>query len=271
MDAAAHTERVPSLLFFFVYRMSMAMAVIPLLFAFIMQAFIARRNQDAAAKKGTPHEEGVFKSTRSLHDEGVYRFDRYHISTITETQDLDTVESRRKAIEAAVENIKRVEVSRAASSPDVTYAAPSPQKRDKPTRRSSIEMNSVSQSFQAIAEGAFFQEDLTGRSPQSPPSPPSRASTDYGPSQRNLSTSKAVKVGEKSASMMSFWSGGETAAAPEAAKDKSRVQLLNEMLEEALHQLALQKEACRDATERNDALRSRIEAQRLENARWRSA
>jgi hypothetical protein len=273
MDAAAHTERVPSMLFFFVYRMCMAMAVIPLLFAFIMQAFIARRNQDAASKKGTPQEEGVVKSKRGIRDEGVYRFDRYNISTLPD--DLDTVESRRKAIEAAVQNFKRPDSSTRSSQsagpvPVPDAALPSPPIKTKPSRRSSIDMSNVAQSFQAIAQGSFFGEDLQqntapatsvpAASDDNPLTPPKATKSNSSDRIRSQSaSSKAVKVGEKSASMMSFWSGGETALAPEALKDKNRVQLLSEMLDEALHQLALQKEACRDASERNDAARSRIE------------
>lgn len=277
MDAAAHTERVPSMLFFFVFRMCMAMAVIPLLFAFIMQAFIARRNQDAASKKGTPQEEKIYKPKRGIHDEGVYRYDRYHISTLPE--DLDTVESRRKAIEAAVENFKRTDSSSRsqfteAASPVVSspVSSPLPAKGAKPARRSSIDMSSVAQSFQAIAEGSFFAEDLqqnivstasptiTSDSTLAPsPTKPTKNPSSDQISTRSVSSAKAVKVGEKSVSMMSFWSGGETALAPEALKDKSRVQLLSEMLEEALHQLALQKEACKDATERNKAAKVRID------------
>eukprot|EP00602_Paraphysomonas_sp_CaronLab_P008688 CAMPEP_0185036272 /NCGR_PEP_ID=MMETSP1103-20130426/28990_1 /TAXON_ID=36769 /ORGANISM="Paraphysomonas bandaiensis, Strain Caron Lab Isolate" /LENGTH=1059 /DNA_ID=CAMNT_0027573757 /DNA_START=43 /DNA_END=3225 /DNA_ORIENTATION=- len=276
MDAAAHTERVPSMLFFFTYRMVMAMIVIPLLFAFIMQAFISRRNQDEEAKKQALLAAGggsdVLKGRRQVGDEGVYQFNKQKIFELTE--DLDTIESRGKAIDAAVDNIRRnmaaaeKRIRRDSSDdehPDIVSPTElpspallstksntepnaennSPGKKKRPTRRSSLDLASVSQCFQAIADGGFFQEDLAKPEVLRSPSPPPAAAS-----------TAAVKVGEKSTSMMSFWSGGETALAPQAIKDKRRVELLTQMLEDALHQLALQKEACRDAQESLDSAKS---------------
>ena len=50
MGAAAQTDPVLSLLFFYTYRLTMTLAVFPLLFAFIIQAFITRRDLDAQGK-----------------------------------------------------------------------------------------------------------------------------------------------------------------------------------------------------------------------------
>ena len=50
MGAAAQTDPVLSLLFFYTYRLTMTLAVFPLLFAFIIQAFITRRDLDDEGK-----------------------------------------------------------------------------------------------------------------------------------------------------------------------------------------------------------------------------
>lgn len=64
MGAAAQTDPVLSLLFFYTYRLTMTLAVFPLLFAFIIQAFITKRDLESQSKKDTT------SATRTGGDDG---------------------------------------------------------------------------------------------------------------------------------------------------------------------------------------------------------
>ena len=50
MDAAACTERIPSLLYFYSFRLLMTLVVIPIMFAFIIQSFICKRDHEEASR-----------------------------------------------------------------------------------------------------------------------------------------------------------------------------------------------------------------------------
>ena len=55
MDAAAQTQKVPSLLFFYTFRLLMTLVVIPIMFAFIIQSYIAKRDKEEKTKGSFAH------------------------------------------------------------------------------------------------------------------------------------------------------------------------------------------------------------------------
>ena len=79
MGAAAQTDPVLSLLFFYTYRLTMTLAVFPLLFAFIIQAFITRRDLDAHSKADSSSSGGGGPTATARA--GDRKFDDSHRST----------------------------------------------------------------------------------------------------------------------------------------------------------------------------------------------
>ncbi len=50
MDAAAKTERITSLFYFYTFRLFMTLVVVPIMFSFIIQSYIAKRDKDEKIK-----------------------------------------------------------------------------------------------------------------------------------------------------------------------------------------------------------------------------
>jgi hypothetical protein len=70
MDAAARTERIPSLFYFYSFRLFMTLIVIPIMFAFIIQSYIAARDKEAK-KEGTDE----MRLSDHLRILGTYQFE----------------------------------------------------------------------------------------------------------------------------------------------------------------------------------------------------
>ncbi|CAE7603605.1 Tpcn1, partial [Symbiodinium microadriaticum] len=245
MGAAAQTDPVLSLLFFYTYRLTMTLAVFPLLFAFIIQAFITRRDLDDQDKgKTSPSPDGVSstcgataeraKLSDSPSGHGCLKYRRQLYSNMLE---FDNWTNGRDD-----QNTKRPAETRPVSSSDLSGSTA---KSFSAHRFASMASGGHVNSLNPPDDSASFT-DMTSpittsryrrRRPESFParSPISPARSDGG-------GYKVEKEIDKGTSMMAFWAQGEKTTS-DAQKDKNRVMMLQRMLDDTLEQLAMERKA----------------------------
>ena len=218
MGAASRQEPVVSFLFFLPYRLLMAMLVIPLLFSFIMQAFIAHRDK-------LERKEIVVDKLATYSNLDRYCYSQ---SSVEESSQQDP-EQIKRSVDEAVDKIMRKNESSNGS----TRA-----RGRKIQRRASMRSVNLSKSFMDMAEGNFFGPDLSV------------------PTLKSDEDAKAIHSGEKGQSMMSFWSGGAQGPS-NLHRDERNAAVLASMLEEALFQLGMTMDSKADTQEKLRELEER--------------
>ena len=231
MGAASREEPILAFLFFLPYRLLMAMLVIPLLFSFIMQAFISHR--DKLARKEIVVDKLATYS----------KLDRYFYSDMIDDEGrAEDPEQIKRSVDDAVEKIMKKNEEASAIMRTQRNSV------RKIQRRASMRSINLSKSFMDIAEGNFFGPDISIPTLQSQST--SENSNDVG--------KKAIRSGEKGQSMMSFWSGGVQGPST-LHRDQRNAAVLASMLEEALFQLGKTLDDKADTLITLDALKERGE------------
>jgi hypothetical protein len=241
MGAASRKEPVLAYLFFLPYRLLMAMLVIPLLFSFIMQAFICHR--DKLARKEIVVDKLATYS----------RFDRF-CETNTEEAPVNDPEQITRSVDDAVAKIMKRNEEASASMRENRNSV------RKIQRRASMRSINLSKSFMDIAEGNFFGPDI------SIPTLQGSGGEGSGPGAGAGAGKKAIRSGEKGQSMMSFWSGGMQGPST-LHRDQRNVEVLASMLEEALFQLGRTLDDKEDTLITLDAVKGRSEQMDLQQFR----
>lgn len=227
MGAASRKEPVLAFLFFLPYRLLMAMLVIPLLFSFVMQAFISHRDKLARKELVVDRMETYSK------------LDRYFYNDPSSLPCAEDPQLTKRSVDEAVQEIMRKkELAKASWEAERQLQSPR-----KSKRRASVISKNLSQSFTDIAEGNFFGPDI---------SIPGRKASQEG----TMSSKKAIHSGEKGQSMMSFWSGGEQGPS-NLQRHQRNADILGSMLEEALYQLGKTLEEKADAEATLSSLKER--------------
>jgi hypothetical protein len=235
MGAASNRSPILAYLFFLPYRLLMAMLVIPLLFSFIMQAFIAHR--DKMARKEIVVDKLATYSTLDRYFFGDSNTDEAH------TEDPEQI---KRSVDDAVAKIMRK--NEEANS----HLRNNESSVRKVKRRASMRSVNLSKSFNDIAEGNFFGPDIS-----IPTLKPSNG--DDGVDKNKT----AIRSGEKGQSMMSFWSGGQQGPS-NLHRDLRNATVLSNMLEEALFQLGKTLDDKADTQISLDMLKERIEKSQRE-------
>lgn len=225
MGAASRKEPILAYLFFLPYRLLMAMLVIPLLFSFIMQAFISHR--DKLERKKVEVDNLATYS----------KLDRYFFSeSSVEGGDTNDPEQIKRSVDDAVEKIMKKNEEASANMKTQRNSV------RKIQRRASMRSINLSKSFMDIAEGNFFGPDISIPTLKS--------------SEGDDANKKAIRSGEKGQSMMSYWSGGMQGPST-LYRDQRNAAVLASMLEEALFQLGKTLDDKADTLITLDALKQR--------------
>ena len=161
MDAAARTERVPSLLFFYSFRLLMTLVVIPIMFAFIIQSYIAKRDKDEKSK-GTDE----IRLSDHCRIAGTYQFEAPTPSAVGEepisegTLDraLQRAESKR-SVGTSVSEADRSVTSYQMEATDSSSSSSKIRSEKDVIRRWNQGTLSVQSMFEAYAMGLFFADD----------------------------------------------------------------------------------------------------------------
>lgn len=247
MGVAAQTDPVLSLMFFYTYRLTMTLAILPLLFAVIIQAFINRKDREEkmrtadTAPLSPPCEtknnpRGIVRVTILLAF--LFYFRLRFLGQFKFQRSLSSSDHRVPSVSDAI----------GASRQDVNLG-----RRTVDEYSSSI---SIRPTFRE-EPAAVTDRDTGGNAPHvyadaEPPGPSTPASGGPASAKRRVS----VKHG-KGESMMSFWAQGEKATT-DAQRDKKKADDLQRQLDLALDMLKQEQVAAEMAEKKYQALLQRM-------------
>jgi hypothetical protein len=283
MGAAAQTDPVLSLLFFYTYRLTMTLAVFPLLFAFIIQAFITKRDLESQSKKatasassggkagaGAPTNEdssqfsgkGVSSSDIiaciliPVFVDGTGRGFKYRRQLYGELLEMESSFGS-KTVPDQLETASRYrEYSKSDASQGTTehyFSAHRFESHERDGHVSGLNPRDGSVIFTDIASPL-----TTAISRQRRRRPSSLRATHGGTPDKGYKVEKEV---DKGTSMMAFWAQGEKTTS-DAQKDKDKAALLQRRLDESTEQLAAERRRAQEREARYQELLRKYEEQK---------